>query len=221
MKFVAYARPSSGPSGDLLPVGEGDVSIASPSGRRCREAAGEGRALALLVIVGLLATAAFAQEPPVAPPPPKPPESALVKAAHAAKAKKEASKKKPITNADLKKAKSKLLTFEPSTTATDTPVSTPTPASTTAAATDTKGPYAKEDERYRVRKEAEARVSAAAAKVSDLEKELDRVEQSYYNTNDPTERDTVIAKRFAQTKKQLEDARKELADARDALAALK
>jgi hypothetical protein len=159
----------------------------------------------------------LAQETTTTIAPPKPPQSDLVKAAHAAKAKKIASKKKPITNADLKKAKSKLLTFEPAT-ATDTTTSTST---STAAVTDTKGPYAKEDERYRARKEAEGRVNTAAAKVGDLEKELDRVEQSYYNTNDPTERDTVIAKRFAQTKKQLEDARKELADARDALAALK
>jgi hypothetical protein len=164
--------------------------------------------------------AAHAGEAAGAPQKPKPPESALVKAAHAAKAKKEGSKRKPITNADLKKAKSKLLTFEPAAaTATDTTASTSTSTSTTAG--DTKGPYAKEDERYRVRKEAEERVNTATAKVGELEKELDRVEQSYYNTNDPTERDTVIAKRFAQTKKQLEDARKELADARDALAALK
>lgn len=136
-----------------------------------------------------------------------------MKAAHEAKAKKLASTKKPITNADLKKAKSKLMTYTPVPTATDT-------AATTATA-DTRGPITQSDERYRVRKTAEDRVNAAAAKVSDLEKELDRVEQSYYNTNDPTERDNVIAKRFAQTKKQLEDARKELADARDALAALK
>lgn len=174
-------------------------------------------ALALLLLL--------AQETPTAtttaapPPKPKPPvESDLVKASKAAKAKKLASPstKKPITNADLKKAKSKLLTYEPATTtapATDTTAS--------AASIDAKGPLTKDDERYRARKSAENRVNVAAAKVSDLEKELDRIEQSYYNTNDPNERDTVIAKRFAQTKNLLEDARKELADARDALAALK
>jgi hypothetical protein len=219
MRFAAYARPSSGPSGHLLPLGEGDVSIPSPFGRGCREAAGEGRALATIVFVALFATGALAQEATTTTttaPPPKPVESPLVKAAHAAKAKKLASTRKPITNADLKKAKSKLMTFEPIPVA-----STDTTASTSKAATDTKGPLEKEDERYRARKAAEERVNEAAAKVSDLEKEIDRVEQNYYNTNDPTERDTVIAKRFAQTRKQLEDARKELADARDALAALK
>ncbi|HEX7189994.1 MAG TPA: hypothetical protein VF381_00340 [Thermoanaerobaculia bacterium] len=160
-------------------------------------------AIALLLLLGQETTTA-----------PKPPESDLVKAAHAAKAKKQTSTKKPITNADLKKAKSKLLTTTPApATATDT-TATATP---TTATTDTRGPITKDDERYRTRKAAEERVNAASAKVSDLEKELDRVEQNYYNTNDPNERDTVIAKRFAQTKKQLEDARKELADARDAL----
>ena len=169
-------------------------------------------ALALLLFLAQETTTATTTAPPA--PKPKPAESDLVKASHAAKAKKLTSTpKKPITNADLKKAKSKLLTFAPAT-ATDTTAST-------ATATDTKGPLAKEDDRYHARKDAEAQVNAANVKVSGLEKELDRVEQDYYNTNDPNERDTVIAKRFSQTKKQLDDARKELAEARDALAALK
>ena len=154
----------------------------------------------------------FGQETTTATPPPKP-ESDLVKAAHAAKAKKQASTKKPLTNADMKKAKSKLLETTPPLVTTDTTVTT--------ATTDTRGPIAIDDDRYRARKAGEERVNTVSAKVGDLEKELNRVEQEYYNTNDPNERDTVIAKRFAQTKKQLDDARKELADARDALAALK
>jgi membrane-bound lytic murein transglycosylase B len=157
----------------------------------------------------------FAQEATTtaAPPPAPAPDSALVKAAHAAKAKKQASTKKPITNADLKKAKSKLLTHDTAPPATDT-------ATAPAVVTDTRGPIAKDDEQYRARKAGEERVKVASAKVTELEKDLDRVEQSYYNENDPTERDTVIAKRFAQTKRQLEDARKDLADARDALDAV-
>lgn len=170
--------------------------------------------LALLLLVAQETTTATTTAAP--PPKPKPVESDLVKAARAAKAKKLASTKKPITNADLKKAKTKLIVYHP------VPVTvTDTTASTATATTDTKGPLTKDDERYRARKAAEERVNVASAKVSDLEKEIDRVEQSYYNTNDPNERDTVIAKRFAQTRRQLEDARKELADARDALAALK
>jgi hypothetical protein len=146
--------------------------------------------------------------PPTATPAPHP-ESALVKAAHDAKAKKQASTKKPITNADLKKAKSKLITHEP--------VPIPTDTTASATVTDTRGPIAKDDEHYRDRKAAEERVKILSAKVSELEKDLDRLEQSYYNENDPNERDTVIFKRFGQTKKQLEGARKELADARDGL----
>jgi len=169
-------------------------------------------ALVLLLLLAQETTTATTTAPPP-PPKPKPAESDLVKASHAAKAKKLTSTKKPITNADLKKAKTKLITLTP---ASDTATATDTTAST-ATMTDTKGPLAKEDDRYRARKDAEAQVNAASAKVSGLEKDLDRVEQDYYNTNDPNERDTVIAKRFAQIKKQLEDARKELADARDAL----
>jgi hypothetical protein len=52
--------------------------------------------------------------------------------------------------------------------------------------------------------------------VNDLEKELLRLEQAYYEAADPNYRDTQIQDRFNQTKRQLEDARKELADARDA-----
>ncbi|HEY4640833.1 MAG TPA: hypothetical protein VII75_05770, partial [Thermoanaerobaculia bacterium] len=59
------------------------------------------------------------------------------------------------------------------------------------------------------------------AKVNDLDKELDRLEQAYYAENDPNYRDKTITERFEQTKKQLESARKELAEARDALEKLK
>jgi hypothetical protein len=43
------------------------------------------------------------------------------------------------------------------------------------------------------------------------------VEQSFYDENDANYRDTVIQKRFDQTKRQLDDARTELAEARDVL----
>ena len=51
--------------------------------------------------------------------------------------------------------------------------------------------------------------------MSELEKELRRIEDSYYAENDPNYRDKTIQDRFNQTKQQLDDARKELADARD------
>ena len=66
-----------------------------------------------------------------------------------------------------------------------------------------------------------AHTDAAQAKVNDLDKELDRLEQAYYAENDPNYRDKTIAERFEQTKKQLESARKDLAEAREALEKLK
>ena len=52
-------------------------------------------------------------------------------------------------------------------------------------------------------------------KVADLEKDLRRIEDSYYAENDLNYRDNTIQPRFAQTKRQLDDARRELSDARD------
>jgi len=135
-------------------------------------------------------------------------ESDLVKAANAAKASRSGAKPaKVITNADVKKAKSKLK--ESGATASAGPA---TPAK---AAAPLNG-----DQRYKDRHAAIDRVTASEKKVADLERSLDEIEQSFYAANDPNYRDDVIQKRFTQTKRQLEDARQELADARDALAVL-
>ncbi len=131
--------------------------------------------------------------------------TSLVETAKQSKAKRKTSSTKVITNKDVKKSKGKLIVL--STPAGDKP----------AAPAETVGPLEKQDARYRQRKEAQERLDTAQKKVDGLQKELDSIEQRYYEENDPNYRDQVIQKRFAQTKRQLEDARHELADARDVL----
>jgi molecular chaperone GrpE (heat shock protein) len=150
-------------------------------------------AIALL----LIATAGLADDSP------------LVKAAKASGGPKKKTTKKVITNADLAKS--------PDGKATPTPAAKPAapPAGPPA------GSIVEQDKLLHDRAAAKIRSEAAQAKVNDLEKELDRIEQAYYAENDPNYRDKTITERFEETKKQLETARKELADARDALEKLK
>jgi hypothetical protein len=133
-------------------------------------------------------------------------DSPLVKAAKASGGqKKKTTKRKVITNADVKSAKGNLVVLPPK------------PGQTAAAAVvDTRGPLEKQSDDRRARSEADLHITAAQKKVDDLQKELRRIEDAYYAENDPNYRDSAIEQRFTQTKKQLDDARKELADARDA-----
>jgi len=135
-------------------------------------------------------------------------DSALVKAAKASGGAKKPLPKKPITNADVKKSSGKIVELPPDGTPASPPAGAP--ASTLAI--------------YEAKNKALAatqkRVADNEAKVAALEKDLARIEQSYYEAADPNYRDTTIALRFDQTKKQLDAARKELADAREALAPL-
>ena len=149
-------------------------------------------AIALLCGAPSFLTAATAEKP------------ALVDTAKDAKAKRKKSSTKVITNADVKKSKGKLIVLD---TATAEPA--PKPAA--------KATLVQHDERYKARLAAVDHVIASEKKVADLEKDLERIEQRYYEENDPNYRDTVLQQRFAQTKRQLEDARQQLADARDAL----
>lgn len=152
----------------------------------------------IIIAFFLLAAAGFAEDSP------------LVKAAKANGGPKKKIPKKVITNADVTKGSAK---------ASTTPAPVAKPASVPAAPP--KGSIAEQDKLLHDRAEAQKRTDAAQAKVADLDKELDRIEQAYYAENDPNYRDKNIAERFEQTKKQLETARKELADARDALEKLK
>jgi dynactin complex subunit len=149
----------------------------------------------LAIAIFLIAAAGFADDSP------------LVKAAKANGGPKK-STKKVITNADVKKSSGKVTT-------------TPAAAKSTAPATAPPMSVADQDKLLHDRAAAQKRADAAQAKVNDLDKELDRIEQAYYAENDPNYRDKTIAERFEQTKKQLESARKELAEARDALEKLK
>lgn len=149
--------------------------------------------IALAAALVLIATFAAAED------------SALVKAAKASGGPKKKSTKKVITNKDVKKSTGKLAVLP-----AKYPVQGPA-----AAQPQTKGPLAKQDDQRRMRLENVARVAAAEKKVSDLEKELRRLEEAYYAENDPNYRDATISERFNQTKRHLDTARKELADARD------
>lgn len=135
-------------------------------------------------------------------------DSPLVKAAKENGGPKKKTTKKAITNADVKKSA----------------VKSSAPASGGKAAAKSETPpvpmppaIADQSKLVHARADAQKRADAAQVNVSDLDKELDRLEQSYYAENDPNYRDKTIAARFEQTKLQLETARKELADARDAL----
>jgi hypothetical protein len=137
-------------------------------------------------------------------------ESPLVRAARLARANRKIPKK-VLTNADVKSSKGKLAV-----------TSAPPPPSDAAPKpeTDKRTSLEKQDARYHARQAATDRVAADQKKVDSLERDLAALEQSYYEEKDLNRRDSVIQKRFDQTKRQLEDARKDLADARDALAAL-
>jgi hypothetical protein len=148
------------------------------------------------IAILLIATATFADDSP------------LVKAAKANGGPKK-STKKVITNADVKKSSGKVTTVPAAAKSTTAPATAP-PLS-----------IADQDKLLHDRAAAQKRTDAAQAKVNDLDKELDRLEQAYYAENDPNYRDKTIAARFEQTKQQLDSARKELAEARDALEKLK
>ena len=140
--------------------------------------------------------------------PPKPPEdSPLVKAAKTTGAPRKKTTK-VITNDDVKKSANKA------------PATPPKDAAANATPADTKGPLQKQDEQRRARVAAVKRVTDAETKAAELEAELRRLEQTYYEEADLNRRDTVLVPRFEQTKKQLDDAKAELAHARDALTKL-
>lgn len=119
----------------------------------------------------------------------------LVEAARDAKAKRSKSTTKVITNADVRKAKTRIAT--PS--APSTPVQPEPSLLEKHAATREAGRIASE------------RKASAARAVAVLEKELAAIEQRYYEENDLNRRDTEIVKRFNDTKAKLDAALGELA----------
>jgi hypothetical protein len=123
--------------------------------------------------------------------------SALVEASKNAKSKRKTSTTKVITNDDVKKSKGKLVE-KPGEAQPD-----PEPQPTLAE---------KHETDRAARLEREAKIAAADKKVNELTKELERIEQAYYEENDLDRRDEVIAKQFEETKKKLDDAKKALED---------
>jgi hypothetical protein len=149
----------------------------------------------LLALLCLAALAAAAQDT-------KP----LVDAAKDAKAKRKTSTTRVITNADVKKSAGKLApSKKPAAAAKPLP---PKPAPVD------------EDELYRQRRAADAALTEAQQKVTDLERELRAVEESFYNEDDPEVRDRVIAAKFVETSDRLTRARaalKAVSDRRSAM----
>ena len=145
----------------------------------------------LTMILLLLAATAHAEDSP------------LVKAAKAGGGPRKKSTRKVITNADVRKSRGKVKELPATKAQAATPVAP-------------KSALKQQDERRKAADVAAKHVVAAQTKVTDLENELSRIEQRYYESNDPNDRDTTITSRFRQTRQQLDEARKELADARDA-----
>lgn len=117
------------------------------------------------------------------------------------------STRKVITNKDLKKSPRPLPGSAAAAPVTVVDAGTPLPPGSVA------------DGLYRDRKAAEARLLQASRRVTEVETELSRVEQSYYDENDLDYRDTVIRPRFDQTRRKLQDARRQLGEARAAAGA--
>ena len=121
----------------------------------------------------------------------------LVGVAKASKEKRKKSTTRVITNADVKKSKGKIA----STNVPDTPVK-PEPTMTEK--------FEAEKAAKRINDEKRA---AAEKLIGELEKELATIEQSYYDEDDLTKRDTEIVNRFNEVKAKLDKARAELAQA--------
>ena len=139
-------------------------------------------------------------------------DSTLVKAAKANGGLKPMPKK-TITNKDVKSSKGKIKEVPNAGRASARPADDGRAEARPTSVQEFEG-------RKKSEAAAQKRVADATDSVAELEKELTRVEQSYYEASDLNYRDTTLTARFAQTKKQLDAAHAQLTDAREALAAL-
>jgi hypothetical protein len=117
----------------------------------------------------------------------------VVKAAKASGGPHKKAKSKVITNADVKKSATK----SSGGANTAAPPLAAIPVDPAAA-------------KKKAHAEQLKRIADAEVKVNTLEKELTKIEQSYYESSDPDRRDKEIAKQFMETKEKLAQARKEL-----------
>ena len=148
----------------------------------------------LAAVLLLVATVAHAED------------SRLVEAAKASGGANKKKTTKVITNDDVKKSTGKL-TELPGSGAAETQKGPGQPKKSTIE---------KHDEKLRTAEASAKRIADAEKKVKTLERELAKIEQSYYESNDPDYRDKTIKAQFADTKRALEAARKELNDAKAA-----
>jgi hypothetical protein len=120
--------------------------------------------------------------------------SALVEASKEAKEKRKGSTTRVITNADVKKAKSKVAERP------GVPVTIkPKPSLVEQHETDRKARIAREEQ-----------LKVVNETIAALKKELAAIEQSYYEANDLNYRDTELVKRFNDVKAKLDEARAQL-----------
>ncbi|MBI2213668.1 MAG: hypothetical protein HYU52_08475 [Acidobacteria bacterium] len=135
-------------------------------------------------------------------------ESPLVKAAREAAAKRDAGSKsrRAITDKDVKSSTGKLIE---TTSKPLTPIRTAEDVEARMRAE-----RATEDAKKQGPVIAAKAIETAEKRVAGLEAELRRIEETYYDEDDPDFREDVIEKRFEETKTKLEKAREELEAAR-------
>ena len=133
------------------------------------------------------------------------PTKDLVAAAKEAKNKRKKPETKVLTNADVKKAKGTLIELK-------------SPAGEAAAESPEvlPAPLELQDEQRRKRMELEAKIAEVEKTIGALERQLELIEQRYYEENDPDRRDKLIRPQFEEKKKELEGARAELETLRPA-----
>ena len=136
-------------------------------------------------------------------------ESPLVKAAKDGAAKRTKKSRLSIDDKDVTKSRGKLI----ETTTKPLP---PVPSAAEEAGKRLLSEEAKAKVEARGRSEAAERFAAAQKEVESLESELRRIEETYYDEDDPDFREEVIEKRFEDTKSRLDKARQDLEDARNA-----
>lgn len=138
-------------------------------------------------------------------------ESPLVRAAREGAANRTKKSRLSIQDKDVKKSKTKLI----ETTSKPLP---PVPSAAEAADRAQRSREATALSEEKARTAATARLEEARNEVSNLESELRRIEETYYDEDDADFREEVIEKKFNDTAARLEKARQELEAARTAAA---
>ena len=155
-------------------------------------------------------TAPAPQTTTAAPAPATTPDSPLVAAAKANAAKRKKASAKVITNDDIRRSGGHL-----SQPKAPLPALPPTIPGTDAVSV-TKGLIAAKEEAHRSHVEATKKLEEAQKRVESLQLQLGHLEETYYDSGDPNERDGTIEKSFSEKQKELEQAKKDLETAKEA-----